>query len=1837
MDNNNFDISNITDIQGGTYNYSEGYFNLIDQNGQEMNFTIQKAKGYYIIKNNNEVIGTINSGTRKIVLKDKEFSMLSVFDENGTATILKSESLNIGSVQDIVYSTTENYLDIYDENGRYIQFFYRTNEVNEDGSFNLLDIGYTVNPNNNFAGTYNPETQEIKIMRSDGVNYDVHKNINGTFYKLSSPTLANVQNVKVVTVNQNNMAITTADNEILDCTLVPVATEEGNTIYYIQDSNGNNVAIYDSAEKQIISTGSGNSIDLDNNSSIVPTVDGNSYVNLVQLDINSLSYNINTNTQTLTLNGYEFELEPISGQSNQYKIAGLENTLFNPASSQIQLPGQEEATYFATYGNDNTFYSLEGTIPGVNDTTSVTLNIDNDTNTGTITINGTPYNLQSIEGSNGIYYIQNNGTNVAIYDDNTKEIISAGKDATGQNNSINFANNSRLTPTADGNSYIDLQQLEVNSLLYDTNSTPPTITLNGYEFDLQQEGSTYRLDKYPQSYFDPHYVQLRLGPSEDNEYFYLQFKDIENNDMFYKFNIRNAIIPDLEEVTYISVDIDNLTLNTSEQEYTLEQIDNTDMYFLKFMKADGDGRMTERCSGIYDKSSGKIIGIGNNNVLNFNNCALTANGTYCPLSGYMSESDMENIKLVTINGNNISITIDNDEPLNYTLVPVTTEENNTIYYIQKANGENIAIYDSGEKQIVSVGSENKVDFNNNSQFALAINEDAEIYVDLSKLDITSLSYNTTSTPQTITLNGYTFELTDYDSVTGNYKIAGIDGTVFNPLTSQITIPNGESFRFVCDQNNIGNFYKFSDDLLKCDEIDMVVFSQKLGTSTYNGATINNDTTYDFVDHPDSDKRYLKLLKNSQGEIVCGYNFRDNSIFEIDNGIFDITLNNQLYLGNSMIQGYREFVIEVNSLSWSLDSFQPKLTINGRDFNLYDYNIDDGNYKIHGALSETTFNPDTLQITNSNNETFKFTIYDGKAYTSPVNEDGIAQYVFEPYNGEVYKLSNPPLQDLNNILWMDINESNIHINRVGSNDLNGTLVPARTEGDNTIYYIQDLDGNNLAIYDNNAHKIISANSESLTLAQNINHDNRYMNLDRIDINSLSYTISDIEQTIILNGRKFNLTNYDSETGNYQIAGVEGTLFNSVTSQIKFPGQNQPTYFTVDSKNDFYALDGSIDNINNIFSITINGNDVSIMMLGNDEPLNCTLVSKPVPFTCRYIQDQDGNNIAIWDPGKRQIITVGSENFANLAHPVGPIGNNIYINLQHLDINSLSHKTDSIYIYPDVTLNGYEFKLTDYNQETGEYKIAGFEGTLFNPTTGQIQLPGQTQATYFATDINNNFYALEGKMDDINEITSVTLNLDNTDTQTITIDGTPYNLQPVTEGSSIYYIQNNGVNVAIYDSNAKQIVSAGSENLANVIQPIDNTVYINLQTLDINSLEYYYGSSAYDPVWIKLNGYKFNLECITLNYYPYSHYYTIPGAEDVVFKPESGQIQLPGQEETYFAIDQNNNFYALAGKIDTNNITSVTIDNNNISITIGNNEPSTYALVSTTTAEDNTIYYIQNAEGKNVAIYDDNTKEIISAGRYNSIDISEEFTLNANGVYTRTLQNSDSILTAAAADSSSVPNDALRNIALSTPLSLMSTSAASTQEYDQVITGTTMSSTTSSANNNTADGTQEVFNELLDDPNATIKGYIADGNFEGLKEYLNKKLSSIVGDDNTETLTAAKQVIADMQLNNVKTYEDFIDKLNDSLAFNNLPTLDVGLEKLEELSDSGLIKINVDSMNVSTMITYVLFASVATGLTSLAVNRINDKMKKKDLEKTLKKFSANKHENLSKDYGNNRNMR
>ena len=159
MENNNFNLSSITDIQSGTINYNDNIMTIVNQDGQEIDFTISKINGGvgYSIKYNNEEIGIIYSGTRKIVLGDKEFSMLSVFqldgDNKNVATLLKPEDLNIGSVLDIPLTTTENYFNIYDGNGNYIQLCYDINSKNEDGSYNLVDLNYTTDS----AGNINAE------------------------------------------------------------------------------------------------------------------------------------------------------------------------------------------------------------------------------------------------------------------------------------------------------------------------------------------------------------------------------------------------------------------------------------------------------------------------------------------------------------------------------------------------------------------------------------------------------------------------------------------------------------------------------------------------------------------------------------------------------------------------------------------------------------------------------------------------------------------------------------------------------------------------------------------------------------------------------------------------------------------------------------------------------------------------------------------------------------------------------------------------------------------------------------------------------------------------------------------------------------------------------------------------------------------------------------------------------------------------------------------------------------------------------------------------------------------------------------------------------------------------------------------------------------------------------------------------------------------------------------------------------------------------------------------------------------------------------------------------
>ena len=1052
------------------------------------------------------------------------------------------------------------------------------------------------------------------------------------------------------------------------------------------------------------------------------------------------------------------------------------------------------------------------------DTTSVIVNLNN--NPKTITIDGIPYNLQSVAEGSSIYYIQSNGTNVAIYDDNTKQIISAGKDATGQNNSINFANNSRFTPTADGNSYADLQQLEVNSLSYDTNSTPPTVTLNGCTFNLTDYNSAtknYKIAGLEGTLFNPASSQIQL-PGKGLTY----FAAYGNNNTFYALE---GTIGDVDEINSVTININN----------------------------------------------------------NTNTGTITINGT----------------------------------PYNLQSI----EGSNGIYYIQ-SNGTNVAIYDSTTKQIVSAG------LGNSATIAQVTN--STTYINLQNLDITSLSYNTNSTPPTLTLNDHTFNLTNYDSETGEYKIAGLDDT-----TSVI-----------------------------------------------------------------------------------------------------VNLNN---------------------------------------------------------------NPKTITI------------------------DGI------PYN----------LQSV-------------------------------AEG-SSVYYIQDqTNNNNLAIYDSNAKEIVSAGKDttgqnnSINLANNSRFaqtvdGNSYADLQQLEVNSLLYNTNSTPPTITLNGYEFELEPISGQSNQYKIAGLEGTLFNPTTGQIQLPGQAQATYFVIDKNNNFYSIDypGITYDLNNNYGCKIQfnknyfeGYEDYIGFLKSNQYIgrNFSL------YALDKVDDKDniyyikhvttGKKWGIYDASEKQVITAGQYNLIDLDNdPIFAImaDEEVYINLQNLNITSLSYNIDDT--TQTITLNGYKFNLTDYNQETGEYKIAGLDSATFNPTTGELQLPGQNNSI----NLNNTFTLSNGVY---------TRNPQNTPEHT-----------PATTDMNGPDDDAGGTPNRLFSSARPSIttsVTATPPNITPDMTVQDNNIVSNteLENLNVQSMSIVYDEFNL-PVSINLNDNNYSLE-----FNPNTGKYYIANSTTSTLDTSTGTVTLSENNIfKYLSIDSNQYYILSANALDASEILTYNVsdDINSVIVTNINGTITTYNLVG----EENNIKYLVDPNNltEKLAVFNVSTGEIIYAGQ-NYISLPQDMIMP---------------------DMAVLPSD-------------------------NTINGN------NNDNNIISNDTKQALSDLLRNNNNTIKGYIADGNLEGLKEYLNNEIqNTLPGAENQEIASLAQQVINDMQLEGTKTYEDFIEKLNQSLELNNLPTLDVGLEALENLTDSGTINIDVNGMNTGSMVTYILIASVATGLTSLAVNRINNKLQKKDLEKDLKKMN------------------
>ena len=1577
MDNNNFDISSITDIQGGTYNFTNGTMTLIDQDGQEIDFIISKMddRVEYTIKYNDIEVGLLNPQTQKIIFGDTEIPMYFMLHDNqNTNYIIKPEDLNITTFND-----DYGYCTITDNNGNVIGLF-AASEKNPDGSYDLLyNIGDT-NP----KATYNPDTKEIKIMHSDGVGYDIHKEIDGTFYKLTSPTLPEVQNIKSATIAEDSISITTANNEILDCTLVPVATEEGNTIYYIQDSNGNNIAIYNSSTNQIISTGD-NKIDL--NDAIVaygdPWKKNELYIFPENLDLSNMEivYGYNFNTQLLYILFMDDDKNKIVFEYEQPEIGVFQLKNTNGEVVGIMNTNNGTIDFSSVGGNNDSYIFYKNKCYKISEDSLNSSNIESISfENNNIIING---NINSgcelvpvTNGSNINYIRDSNGNNIAIYNSSTNQIIFAGQD--------NYVD---LAQAPDNNYYpltgTPLETSSINSVALDTQNQTININVNtdsgtqNLECTLTElytdgEGNiVYAIQDSTGktiALYDSNTNQIvssgqdnsiHLAQAPDNNYYPLTGTPINTSNV-------NYVALNLEgENKTINLNITNGD-TTENLQCTLTELYTDDEGNIVYAIKDNE----QNIIALYDIQNGKLSSSGENN---FTHLAQAPNNYYYyPLTG--TPLNTSDINYVYIDFNDIEINITNgDTTQNIKYNIVTYIDENTgemVCTIQDDAGKTIALYDSNTNQIISAGQENSVDLDNFMSYGL---KRIKISTDnaLTTSDINSVALDTQN--QTISINITNGDTTQNipctltalytDENTGNTVYAIKDNeqniiAIYDSNTNKIvssgqdnSISLNESFAMSNNQ-----YFKLTGTPLEI-EIGMHI------TLDFNNDRITiEDASYDLIPlYSENEKTYIYGVKNSNNEIIAMY--------DIQNGKFVSSSDNSTYLIQTSDNDYYSLIhapLTISDINYvSLDFGNSFIEINS--------GIENTRYELVTYTTPSGVTIPYLGIKNSSDEFFAlYDIQSGKIFSS--GENNFAHLAQAPDNN-YYPLTGTPLETSTiNFVALNTQNQTININvntETGTQNISCTLEELYTDDEgNIVYTIKDSTGKTIALYDSNANKIISAGQENpVDLDNFMFYDGRYINIsadNTLSTSSINSVDLDTQnQTISINITNGDTTQnipctltalYTDSSGKivYTIqdnAGKTIALYDSNTNQIISSGQEN----SVDLDN-FMVYDGRYINISADNALdTSNINSIYV-----DSANNKIIINGTQPYDIEQMKDDSGNNIDMWavkdssgniiavydNSGNSPTIFAGQDNFVNLDESfrlTDALLDTSNINYVVLNLEG-AEKTININITNGDNTENLQCTLTTlYTDDEGNIVYAIKDSTektiaLYDIQNGKLSSSGENNFTHLAQAPDNNYYPLIGTPLDTSAINSVAL-----DTQNQTIDinitvkgvGTPTlnctleELYTDDEENIVYAIKDStGKTIAIYDSNTNQIISSGQDN------------------------------------------------SISLN--------------------ES------------FAMSNNQYFKLTGTPLETSDINSVTLNTQNRTIDINvNTDTGTQNKICDLIAlyndkEGNTVYGIRDNERNFIAIYDSNTKEIISAGRDNSINLNNSFTLS-NGVYTRNPQN------------------------------------------------------------------------------------------------------------------------------------------------------------------------------------------------------------------------------------------
>ena len=153
-------------------------------------------------------------------------------------------------------------------------------------------------------------------------------------------------------------------------------------------------------------------------------------------------------------------------------------------------------------------------------------------------------------------------------------------------------------------------------------------------------------------------------------------------------------------------------------------------------------------------------------------------------------------------------------------------------------------------------------------------------------------------------------------------------------------------------------------------------------------------------------------------------------------------------------------------------------------------------------------------------------------------------------------------------------------------------------------------------------------------------------------------------------------------------------------------------------------------------------------------------------------------------------------------------------------------------------------------------------------------------------------------------------------------------------------------------------------------------------------------------------------------------------------------------------------------------------------------------------------------------------------------------------------------------------------------------------------------------------KNMFNTIFEN-NRELSNYIKNGDYEGLKEALKDTLEETIGKDNPELLEKTQKVVDDMDLDGVKTKEEFLGALNKSLDDNGFDTVE-DIKVFPSLEEILTHPAAIAGYSIATII--------LAALIRMLLKQILQKQQEEEQEKN-QSFDINSKSNKGKSYENN----